>query len=1155
MKFFNALLITSFFYLTMIASANAFEAKYEYPKAFIENKDQFDGRNKLTGSKILYAIDHGPFQVYFTSKGMTYRFDKKLPRQKWDKTKPIESQQQWEAILAMRRAVRMESTVVHVDFANSNSNVEVVAEEQLHEYFSYGMGSNSIHYNHIKGFRKLKYVNLYPGIDLEFTFHPEKGFKYQFVVKPGADPNMIRLDYKGDTAPRLDAQGNLLLATQFGDMTDHAPVSFLSSGKKAVSSAFRLNGTQLSFELGGYDKTKELVIDPWVVFPPSPNSNKVWEVETDNAGNVYAYMGDMPFYLRKYSPTGVLQWSYSSSWDSSGFWVGGMVTHPNGDSYITTGSNGEIRKINPSGGLVWYNNPNGLTSYEYWSLAFNCDLTQLVVGGSRATFSIPFPVIRGTMMNINLANGAIANTTVVGFGNITGIPPRIQEASSICSSPNGNFYFLTLDTIGSINNQLSTVGFKIPTLYNFDYYIPGYGFGTKQPISATRANGNALYTHNGQTLHKRDLLTGAVLATASIPSGIINTLPIFGTKTQGNGGLDLDNCGNVYVGSGNGVYKFDSSLNLIASSSTSGAVYDVDVASNGEVAASGVNFVATVNLSACPVVAYVCGNPVNATTSSTAVSCVGTCDGTVTVTAIGGTAPYSYVWSTGASTTSVNGLCAGTYTVTVTDAAGTSSVQTVVVGSPAPLVANPSAVNQITCTGANNGSVVVSVTGGAGQLTYSWNTTPPQSGTSINNLSPGTYVLTVTDTSGCQDTLSVTIIEPTPIVLQSSSTPSTCNQSSGTATVVASGGTAPYNYNWNSAPSQTTSTATGLPAGNYSVLVADANGCTSQSQVTVQGLNAPTAIATSQPACGSNSGSASVSVNGGAPPYSYAWNPGGAITSSISGVAAGSYQCIVTDANGCSLTLSVNILSNPLPTLLTSTQPACGDGNGNAIVVASGGTAPYSYQWNPGGSTSASISNLVAGAYQCTVTDANGCSQTATVNVVTYALPVANAGADASIISGQSITLTASGGTSYAWSPTAGLSCDTCQVTVATPFVTTTYCVMVTDANGCMDDDCMTLTVDEPCGDVFIPSAFSPDAVNDPENDRFCVYGRCITSLTLSVFDRWGKLVFETSNLQGCWDGTFKGKAVNTGVYMYVVKVSLENGENKVLKGDVTLVR
>jgi gliding motility-associated-like protein len=101
----------------------------------------------------------------------------------------------------------------------------------------------------------------------------------------------------------------------------------------------------------------------------------------------------------------------------------------------------------------------------------------------------------------------------------------------------------------------------------------------------------------------------------------------------------------------------------------------------------------------------------------------------------------------------------------------------------------------------------------------------------------------------------------------------------------------------------------------------------------------------------------------------------------------------------------------------------------------------------------------------------------------------------------------------------------------------------------------MTLTVDEPCGEVFIPSAFSPDGSGDPDNERFCVYGSCIASVQVNVFDRWGKLVFESTDLTKCWDGTFKGKQLNTGVYMYVVKVSIENGENKVLKGDVSLVR
>lgn len=1062
------------------SSAHAFEVKYEYPRAFIENKAQFDGRNKLAGSQILYAIDHGPFQVYFTATGITYRLDKKLPRQKWDKSKPISSQQEWESILERRKAVRMESTLIHVSFLGANAKSNIKAEHPLQEYFSYGMGSNSLHYNQIKGYQKLTYQNLYPGIDLEFTFHPEKGFKYQYVVRPGADPSQIQWQYDANVPLRLDGDGNLRIETPFGDIVDHAPISFSADNQK-VNTRFTLNQNRISFGVEKYDRTQSLVIDPWVVFPPSPNSNKVWEVETDNAGNVYAYMGDSPFYLRKYNAAGTLQWSYSSSWDSSGFWVGGMVTHPNGDTYITTGSNGEIRKITPSGALAWYNNPNGLTSYEYWSLAFNCDLTKLVVGGSRATFSIPFPVIRGTMMEINLANGGIVSTTVVGFGNITGIPPRIQEASSICASPNGNFYFLTLDTVGQINNQLSTIGFKTPTLYNFDYYIPGYGFGTKQPISAIRANASALYTHDGQTLHKRDLSTGAVVASASIPSGIINTLPIFGTKTQGNGGLDLDNCGNVYVGSGNGVYKFDASLNLVASATTSGAVYDVDVSTNGEVAASGINFVATVSLSACPQTTFVCGNPVAATVSSTPASCAGVCNGTATVNALGGTPTYSYQWSTGATSATINGVCPGTYTVTVTDAAGTSAVQTVTVTALDPLVISVTNINQVSCNGANNGNVSVAVSGATGPVSYLWNTNPPQSGPSISNLASGSYVLTITDSLGCQDTLTTTITEPSPLSLQTNATSTGCNQSTGSAAVIASGGTTPYTYAWNTNPVQTSFQINGLSIGSYTVTVTDANGCTGISQATVQGINAPTVIASSIPACGDSNGSASVSVTGGSVPYSYSWSP-------------------------------------------------------------SGGNNPV-------------ISGVSAGVYQCTITDASGCSQTISINVVTYPLPLANAGSDTTVASGQPVTLNATGGISYVWSPSSSLTCDSCQTTVATPFVTTTYCVTVTDLNGCTASDCMTLTVDEPCGDVFIPSAFSPDGTNDPDNDRFCVYGSCIASLFLQVYDRWGKLVFETNDPLICWDGTYKGSQVNTGVYMYVAKVTLTNGENKVFKGDVTLVR
>jgi hypothetical protein len=183
-----------FLFLSEVSLAS-FNIYPEYAKAFIENRNQFNGRNKLPGSEILYAIDHGPYQVYFTRSGLTYRLDKKLPRKKWDKSKPLSGEEEWNQIMAMRRAVHMESTVIPMNWVDANPSVEIVADEKLDEYFSYSMGSNNVNYNNVRGFKKIIYRNLYPDIDAEYVFHPEKGFKYSFTVRPGADPTKIKLSY------------------------------------------------------------------------------------------------------------------------------------------------------------------------------------------------------------------------------------------------------------------------------------------------------------------------------------------------------------------------------------------------------------------------------------------------------------------------------------------------------------------------------------------------------------------------------------------------------------------------------------------------------------------------------------------------------------------------------------------------------------------------------------------------------------------------------------------------------------------------------------------------------------------------------------------------------------------------------------------------
>ncbi len=1302
--------------LTMIllAGYRAFgewETAPGYARAFIENKGQYNGRDKQAGYAVLFAADQGPHQVYFSKTGITYRLDKKLPRKKWDKKIPLSSEADYRQKLNDRKEIRMESELIYMNWENCNSHVELMADDILPDYFSYGMGSNNINYNHVKGYRQLTYKNLYPGIDLVYQFHPDKGLKYHFIVQPGADTRLIKLNYKTESRLELDESGNILIKTFLGNITDHAPLTFYENNQsKIITSSYSLSNNTVSFNIGSYDRSQSIVIDPWTVFPASPNSNKVWEVETDLNGNVYTYSGDMPVTLRKYNNLGSLQWTYLTSWDSSGYWIGGMKAHPNGDVYMTSGSNGEIRKILPSGSQQWFNNPNLLTSYEYWSLAFNCDYTKLVVGGTRLTFSIPFPIIRGTVMNINLTNGALLSTTEVGYGSVIGIPPDVQEVSSICSAPNGNYYFLTLDSVGSVKDDLSTIPFKTGTTYNFDYYIPGYGFGTKQPISAIRATASEFYTHNGVTIDRRDLFTGAITGTAAIPGGITSAT-IFGTNVQGNGGLDIDSCGFVYVGSGNAVHKFDPALNLVGSVSTPGPVYDVSVTSYGDIAASGNNFISSLTFSACNIPVSICITTLIASASATDATCAGTCDGTASASQVGGTPPISYSWSNGSSSQNITGLCAGVYTVIVTDANLLSDTATVTVSEPAPIsvtisitdascgasngtatvtpsggvgsytylwspqggtdstaaglaagnytvavtdsngcsmdttitintVSGPQIVidsqNDAFCYGSSSGSATVQVVSGVPPYTYIWNTIPNQTTPQAVNLGEGTYMVFVTDSNGCTSSLTVTINEPDSIQLSAALiTNDLCGQGTGSASASASGGTPGYSYLWSTIPQQTGASISNLASGTYTVTVTDANFCTSVSSVTIGEIPAPvispdnqtnvtcaglsdgsasvsvssgtapftyiwstipvqtTPVAANLAAgsytvvvsdsnactdtlvvvitepdmlslagsslsasCGLANGSALVNVSGGTPGYSYTWSSfPGQNMSTLVNIPAGTYTVTVTDASGCTSSTSVTVGDSPSLNATASTSPACGAGNGTATATASGGVAPYTYSWSPAGGNQATATGLNNGNYTCVITDVNGCAAIVTVNVTVYPGVNANAGPDVIIQPGSSVQLSASGGISWNWNPAEGLSCNDCQNPVASPGTSTTYCVTITDSDGCTGSDCLRVELDTECGEVYVPDAFSPDGSDHPENEKQCVYGRCIQTMEFSIFTRWGEKVFETTSQLKCWDGTYKGKAMNTGVYVYFLKATLKDGSRIMRKGDINLIR
>lgn len=421
--------------------------------------------------------------------------------------------------------------------------------------------------------------------------------------------------------------------------------------------------------------------------------------------------------------------------------------------------------------------------------------------------------------------------------------------------------------------------------------------------------------------------------------------------------------------------------------------------------------------------------------------------GSATVTASGGTPPYTIKWSTGSANSSIT-VGAGTYTVTITDAHGcaTNGSATITV-TPNTLLINTSIISKAGC--AVGGSGKATVTGGTGPYSYSWSN--GQTTATATNLPANTYTVTVVDiTTGCTGTATVSIPnEPALSLTATVVTNATC-AIGGSATATVSGGTPPYTYKWDNL--QVTQTATNLAAGPHNVTITDALGCIATAAVAIAQTQGPTvtAQALSSATCTSG-GSASATASAGTGPYTYLWSYNNLNTSTISNIPAGTYKVTVTDAGGCSASASVTITQTGLPGVVisSSTNSGCAINTGAATAGATGGTPPYKFKWNnPAGSTTPTVTNLGPGVYTVTITDAVGCTATTQVSIASSLPPnvVISASSNAKCDQPGSATVNASNGSgpyTYKWS-------DGELTATAVNFVNAgTYTVTVTDVLGC----------------------------------------------------------------------------------------------------------
>ena len=588
----------------------------------------------------------------------------------------------------------------------------------------------------------------------------------------------------------------------------------------------------------------------------------------------------------------------------------------------------------------------------------------------------------------------------------------------------------------------------------FTYVLPDVITPNVTPSSSSFCSGGSVGLDAGTGYSAYNWSTGATTQTITATTAGVYTVSVTSTTgcTTGSSSAVV----NVYsppnpIITPYGPTTFCIGTNLTLDAGSGYSAYSWSTGSTTEtttVNSAGTYIITVTDVNGCTgtnsITTYTNDNPIVSGTSTDAGCSVA--NGTATANPSGGAPGYTYSWSNTQTTQTITGLSAGTYGVTITDTNGcTASTPVTVNGANAP-----SLTTSTTSTGCTvaNGTATANATGGTPGYTYQWSNA--QITQTATGLAAGTYFVTVTDTNGCIAVTSANIsVSASPLVTVIGN-PTGCTVNNGSAVATPNGGTPPFTYLWNNG--LTTDTVNDLALGIYTIAITDANGCTATNSVNITVASNPTVITSvlSNDSCnGDNNGSAIANVSGGLPNYTYSWS-NSQTTPSATGLIAGSYTVIVTDANGCTSSSSVTITQPSVltDTITTSNINCYNDSNGTATIIPSGGTPSYNFLWD-NGETSQFVNNLTAGSHSVTITDANNCQSITSFNITQPSQLIITPLQTNILCFGESngtATANPTGGTptyTYLWNPSA----QTTQT--ATGLSIGNYTVTVTDAKGC----------------------------------------------------------------------------------------------------------
>ncbi|HNW90697.1 MAG TPA: cadherin-like domain-containing protein, partial [Bacteroidales bacterium] len=758
------------------------------------------------------------------------------------------------------------------------------------------------------------------------------------------------------------------------------------------------------------------------------------------------------------------------------------VEKPDISAYADTVCTGGNLYLYAYGGATYsWTGPNSFASNSQFPVIYNAtpsatgiySVTVTAANGCVASTTVSVtvnapPSISGTVTNSTCGNSdGTINITVTGGSGFKYSWSNGEITEDLSNLPSGNYTVTVTNSTGC--SSVKTFVIKDtdgPSATATSVNVSCNG-GSNGSINLTPSGGTSPYSFDWSNDSTSEDLSGLTAGTYSVVvtddngciAGVIVTITQPSAPIQVNGVVTNVSCFGNTTGSialtvtgGTGSYNYDWA--------------DVAGTSNSKdrsSLAAGTYTITITDANSCTFIhSYTVTQPaaaLSASNTKTDVSCYNGSNGSVNLSVSGGTSPYTYLWAKAgggfsATTQDLTNLSAGTYNVTVTDNKGCTTTSSATILQPAAALTASAVATAVSCNGGSNGSVNLTASNGTPSYSYLWSNQATTE--DLSNVVTGNYLVTVTDAHGCTTSTSAIVTEPTLLSASiSGSTPVSCHGgANGTATASQTGGTPPYHYSWNTSPVQTTATATGLAANIiYSVIITDSLGCVANTNATVTQPNVIdiSGFVTHVSCYNGTNGAINITVGGGSEPYTYLWQDGPS-TKNRSSLSAGTYYVTVTDSNNCTATASytVNQPQDITASAVASGITCHGNINGSVNLTVNGGTQPYSYVWNNGAGTE-DISGLGQGTYTVTITDLNGCTETASA-VVTQPNEIllsANKKNNCYNQSNGEIDLTITGGTgpfSYSWTGPNGFLSANQDIS---GLIAGTYHVTVTDLNNC----------------------------------------------------------------------------------------------------------